>query len=305
MSCICAIKETHIDFVAGTLGGCAGTLVEHPFDTVKVLLQADREGLYKNSSLRCCRSVLRNNGIRGLYAGLSARICISGFEHALILALYRWALITFGRETADRPGVLDVVMAGSVTGALGGMLLTPFELLKCRMQSEADASTQQTMRDAARGVMRTDGVKGLFRGCSATLLREVPGTVAWLGGYEAMKAIFSSYNGGSSELSIPQTIVAGGISGVFYWSIFFPADVVKTRMQVEKASTLHKMTFFSGLRQLYSEAGVRGLYRGYSLAIIRSFPSNAVLFTVFEGVRSCALFSANRPCPHHNGPSDT
>eukprot|EP00796_Vickermania_ingenoplastis_P007086 gene7086-5021_t len=309
------MNDAKIDFLAGTLGGCAGTLVEHPFDTVKVLLQADTRNWYQSSALRCTASIYRRQGIRGLYAGLSARLCISGFEHALIFAAYGWMLTALGADM-NRPGWRDVAAGGMFTGCLSGVVLTPFELVKCRMQAEADtaaarslhhaALANQSMLSCSRDIWRRDGLVGFTRGGAATLLREIPGTAAWLAGYELMKRfftspVFASASGDGTpatahpRMALWQTVLSGGVSGVLFWTIFFPADVVKTRIQVEAhgvsagagAHGIHRSPPFAQVfMQVFREGGIRALYRGWFFTMLRSFPSNAVIFTTFEGVRS-------------------
>lgn len=308
------MNEGAINFFAGTVAGVSCTLVEHPFDTVKVLLQADHRNNYQHSSLRCTQEVLRSQGIHGLYAGLTARLCISGFEHAMMFAVYGWTLGLLGADV-NHPSVKDVLFSGAATGVCSGLCLTPFELIKCRMQVAVETSLpvtnlsnqkSLTMRRVAYDILRNEGWTGLFRGGTATMMREIPGTTAWLGGYEFMKNFFFSWNRRTLEecnndkdfsesnfkLSIWQTIFSGGVSGVLFWTVFFPADVVKTRVQVElkgkrkNSGADIRPSFFNTMRQLYLEGGIRTLYSGWSLTVIRSFPSNAVLFLTYEAVRN-------------------
>ncbi|KEG10525.1 mitochondrial carrier protein [Trypanosoma grayi] len=73
---------------------------------------------------------------------------------------------------------------------------------------------------------------------------------------------------------------AGGCSGVAFWTAFFPADVVKTRVQVDP--TFASYRFMEALRQLYLEGGIRALYCGWSLTAVRAFPSNAAIFVTYD-----------------------
>ena len=38
------LSDGTVDFIAGTVGGFAGKLIDYPFDTVKVLLQTQHVG---------------------------------------------------------------------------------------------------------------------------------------------------------------------------------------------------------------------------------------------------------------------
>lgn len=43
--------------------------------------------------------------------------------------------------------------------------------------------------DITRRILRTEGVRGLFRGLTATLARECPGNACFFGGYEFTRSI--------------------------------------------------------------------------------------------------------------------
>ena len=53
------------DFIAGTVGGFAGKVIEYPFDTIKVQMQASGDS--SRGPLSCFREVWRKDGLKGLY----------------------------------------------------------------------------------------------------------------------------------------------------------------------------------------------------------------------------------------------
>lgn len=67
-------KEAAKDIVFGSIAGIVGKFIEYPFDTVKVRLQSQPDGLppqYKGP-LDCFRQSWRADGLLGLYRGISA-----------------------------------------------------------------------------------------------------------------------------------------------------------------------------------------------------------------------------------------
>jgi ornithine carrier protein len=67
-------REALKDIVFGSFAGIVGKIIEYPFDTVKVRLQAQPGHLplrYKGP-LDCFQQSLRQDGLRGLYRGISA-----------------------------------------------------------------------------------------------------------------------------------------------------------------------------------------------------------------------------------------
>ena len=57
------------------------------------------------------------------------------------------------------------------------------ELVKCRVQVEN--SPYKGVMDCLRQTYRSDGLKGFYRGQTATLLREVPGGACYFAGVRA------------------------------------------------------------------------------------------------------------------------
>jgi solute carrier family 25 ornithine transporter 2/15 len=45
-----------------------------------------------------------------------------------------------------------------------------------------------------RNIIRTEGIQGLFRGLTTTLIRECPGYGCFFGGYELTRSILTSGN---------------------------------------------------------------------------------------------------------------
>ncbi len=87
--------------------------------------------------------------------------------------------------------------------------------------------------------------------------------------------------GTRADLKGWQNMAAGAAAGMAYWTAFFPADTVKSRMQ-SAPPELQGRGFLWWLRHLHATTGLRGLYRGWGITVSRAAPSNAVLFFVYE-----------------------
>ncbi|RNF03459.1 mitochondrial carrier protein [Trypanosoma rangeli] len=217
------------------------------------------------------------------YHGASTRLLASGFEHAVLFSFYKWTLREVGADEYH-PLAWQILLGGVGGGVASTVFLTPLELVKCHLQvANMLPPSQREFRGVthcAVKIARRGGVKTLYKGGAAMLAREVPGAAAYCGTYDKVKELLTPPGGSTAELSPCRLMFAGGCSGVAFWTVFFPADVVKTRVQLDPCFSHY--SFGKALRVLYAEGGLQALYCGWSLTALRSFPSNAAIFLTYD-----------------------
>lgn len=77
------LKQSAIDFTAGTLGGAFATYASQPLDTVKVKMQTFPH-LYKGM-VNCMIQTFRKDGmVRGLYAGTLPAVAANVGENSVL-----------------------------------------------------------------------------------------------------------------------------------------------------------------------------------------------------------------------------
>eukprot|EP00029_Vermamoeba_vermiformis_P012688 TRINITY_DN7588_c0_g1_i1.p1 TRINITY_DN7588_c0_g1~~TRINITY_DN7588_c0_g1_i1.p1 ORF type:complete len:157 (+),score=16.00 TRINITY_DN7588_c0_g1_i1:385-855(+) len=133
--------------------------------------------------------------------------------------------------------------------------------------------------DCAKKVWQASGLRGIFNGLSATLIRDVPGFGIYFGSYEYFRSVLANKDG---ELSPWRQITAGGLAGMISWGFAHPPDVVKTRVQAQSLNNMAYKGFWSACKHLYRTEGASVFARGLGPNLIRSFPSNAAIFYVYE-----------------------
>lgn len=121
----------------------------------------------------------------------------------------------------------------------------------------------------------------MFRGLTSTMAREMPGYFFFFGGYELSKQMLAAEGEDKDDLGFVKTTIAGGIGGMCLWTSIFPFDVVKSRIQIE--SSRESMT--SVLKQVLRKEGVRGLYKGLTPTLLRTFPGTGALFVAYENTK--------------------
>lgn len=169
-----------------------------------------------------------------------------------------------------------VVGAGLFTGVT--VALYPVSVVKTRLQV---GSGERSAFSVARGLLKADGIPGLYKGFGTVITGAVPARIIFLTALETTKiAAFKMVQ--PFHLSDPvEAAIANGLGGMtaslFSQAVFVPIDVVSQKLMVQGFSGHAK--YNGGLdvaRQLFKESGVRGLYRGFGLSVMTYSPSSAV-----------------------------
>jgi len=281
--------DVPIDFVAGSLGATASVYVGQPLDTLKVKMQTFPQ-LYPNLST-CFKQTLAKEGVvRGLYAGTLPSLAANVAENSILFAAYGACqkLVASSLAGGCRVEDLSVVhngLSGFLAAFWSSLALCPTELVKCRLQAMRESVTSQGKQaprigpyQLTRQILREDGVPGLFRGLTATFTREMPGYFFFFLAYEATRGLLAAPGQSKEDIGPLRTVVAGGCAGVTLWTLIFPADVVKSRLQVSGSST----PMLVMMSQIYRQEGLLALYNGLGPTVIRTFPATGALFLAYE-----------------------
>jgi ornithine carrier protein len=262
--------------------------------------------------LDCFRQSIRSDGLLGLYRGISAPLVGAALETSSLFfweSVGRESLFAAGLYEREKPLPLAALwMTGAISGAFTSLVLTPVELVKCKIQvpvhgsAEGAAKVAPSPLSVIREVWRHQGIRGFWNGQLGTLIRETGGCAAWFGSKETVTLLFRQWNARSSPRSISESItspleppplplwqqaVAGASAGMSYNFLFFPADTIKSRMQtVSVSSTAPQVKFWNEGVAIWRHYGLKGLYRGCGITVARSAPSSAFIFIIFDFLKA-------------------
>jgi len=297
------------DFVAGTLAGVALTLVGHPFDTIKVRLQTQRE-LYK-TGWDCLKKTVTKEGFLAVYKGMGGPMLTIPLVNAVVFAAYAQAkdlMHQFQKEPKPL-SLTQISIAGAYAGLINCAIVSPVELIKTRLQIQHEqTSLRRTLRsryaakpteqvvfngpvDCVRKIYQKNGLKGLYRGMTSTIYREIPGYGGQFWMYEALKRGLTREGEAVHDLGAVPLIIAGGTAGIFGWCCSYPFDYIKSQIQAEpydKRTTWRKHPllldggFWDCARQTVARGGFKALWKGFGPCAARAFPANAAGFLAYE-----------------------
>ncbi|KAI8771889.1 mitochondrial carnitine/acylcarnitine carrier protein isoform X2 [Biomphalaria glabrata] len=277
------------DFTAGGVGGVCTVVAGHPLDTVKVRLQTmpkpepGQAPMFKGT-FDCLAKTIRKEGFFGLYKGMAAPI--TG-----VAPIFAVCFLGFGigkriqqKHDDEELTYFQLFKAGMLAGVFTTVIMAPGERIKCLLQIQQEANVHDRKYkgpvDCAKKLYKEGGIRSIYRGSVATLLRDVPASGMYFTSYEWLQHVLTPAGHNRSEMSIGRTLFAGGMAGIFNWSVAIPADVLKSRLQTAPHGT------YNGLRDVLShiikEEGVTSLYKGFTPIMLRAFPANAACFLGYE-----------------------
>jgi solute carrier family 25, member 34/35 len=174
-------------FIAGGIAACGAVTATHPFETVKIRMQLQGELQDKGHQPHHYRGpvhgvsvIVRNEGLRGVYRGLGCAYIYQVLLNGCRLGFYEPMRSNLTGLLFKDPKTQSLginMFCGAASGCLGAAAGSPFFLAKTRLQSYSPflpVGTQHNYRNAWDGlsqIWKGEGVRGLYRGVGAAMIR--------------------------------------------------------------------------------------------------------------------------------------
>eukprot|EP00118_Oscarella_pearsei_P006052 m.27642 g.27642 ORF g.27642 m.27642 type:complete len:283 (+) comp30240_c0_seq1:34-882(+) len=264
------------------IGGMAGSMAAcftHPLDLVKVQLQTQQK--VEKGMVRMSIHVVKSQGFRGLYRGLSASITRQMTYTTVRFAVYELARERLVANSTDEPLFYQKVLLATLGGFFGAFAGNPADLVNVRMQNDAKLpkNLQRGYKHIFHGawcVAREEGIRALWSGVSMNIARSILMTIGQISIYDQAKQMLLVT--GYFRDNIATHLTASVISGFAATILTQPADVMKTRMMNSPNGVLFHLKHTA-------MAGPMGFYKGFVPAFIRLSPHTILLFLFVEQLR--------------------
>ena len=185
--------------------------------------------------------------------------------------------------------MLPTLAASSVASAMARLPCHPIDTIKSRLQVQgrggqlAGGSVEYTgMVSCMRGVLRQEGISGLYRGIGITLPGSVPAGCLYFTSFELANAQLKLW---APNYPITSALSAGFFAEAFSCVLWVPIDVVKERLQVQSALPANSQLYRSSQHAFVSicrKEGLSGIYRGYGATLYSYGPFSALYFGCYE-----------------------
>ncbi|XP_043477483.1 mitochondrial carrier protein Rim2 [Leptopilina heterotoma] len=180
---------------------CAGFVActtTNPIWFVKTRLQLDHHS-NRTSALECIQRIYRKSGFLGFYKGIVASyfgISETVVHFVIYEAVKAWLLthrstVTENDDSKSSRDFLEFMGAGAFSKTVASCIAYPHEVARTRLREEG--TKYRGFWQTLNTVCAEEGVRGLYRGLSTQLIRQIPNTAIMMSTYEAVVYVLSRH----------------------------------------------------------------------------------------------------------------
>ncbi|KAE8150495.1 mitochondrial carrier domain-containing protein [Aspergillus avenaceus] len=332
--------KPYAHFVAGGIGGMTAATLTSPLDVLKTRLQSDfyqsqlrslraahpapppssssltslsRSALmHFSETFQILRSIHVHEGWRALFKGLGPNLIGVVPARAINFYVYgngkRLLSEYYNYQGSQQTPVGIHLTAAAVAGIATGTATNPIWLVKTRLQLDKSNAEHRNglgrqyknSWDCIKQTVRHEGIRGLYKGLSASYLGVTESTLQWVM-YEQMKMFLARREASKhADPSYTYTtwddvelwggrICSAGLAKLIAAAATYPHEVVRTRLRQAPTVSVGDgkvVMKYTGLVQCFKtvwiEEGMVGLYGGLTPHLLRVVPSAAIMFGMYE-----------------------
>ncbi|KAF2220334.1 mitochondrial carrier protein-like protein rim2 [Elsinoe ampelina] len=324
-------------FVAGGTGGMTAAFLTSPLDVLKTRLQSDfyqsqltaarhargvpplsqlslaqTARLHVRETFQILFAIPKVEGWKALFKGLGPNLVGVVPARAINFWAYGNGKRLISQNFNDGQEAAWVhLLAAANAGIVTGTATNPIWLVKTRLQLDKataektgaglDGRKYKNALDCTLQTVRTEGIRGLYRGLTASYLGVTESTLQWVL-YEQMKGSLArrearlaasgrQLTSWDDAMSWVGKLGAAGGAKFIAALATYPHEVARTRLRqapVTTDSAGRPQLKYTGLVQcfklIWREEGMAALYGGLTPHMLRVVPSAAIMFGMYEFV---------------------
>ncbi|KAL8470759.1 hypothetical protein ACS0TY_033359 [Phlomoides rotata] len=288
-------KEIFYDATAGAAAGAIAATFVCPLDVIKTRLQVHgppdmHSGRRGSVILVSLQNIVRNEGLKGLYRGLTPTLTALLPNWAVYFTVYghlKEILHTY-EGSQDQLTISSNMVAAAGAGAATAAVTNPLWVVKTRLQTQGmrqDVVPYKNIFSALRRIAHEEGFRGWYSGLLPSLAG-VTHVAIQFPAYERMKFYLATQENKSvDQLSPWKVAFASSISKVVASVSTYPHEVVRSRLQ-EQGQVRNCELQYAGvvdcIKKIFRKEGIPGFYRGCATNLMRTTPSAVITFTSYE-----------------------
>ena len=230
---------------------------------------------YFNGTFDALLKISKVEGLGSLWSGLSPTLVLAVPTTVIYFTAYEYLKLklvqTLTQRQAENYMTAISLASGGLARTLACVIVNPLELIRTKMQSQKMAFGE--VRKALEITVKSEGKVGLWKGVSASLMRDVPFSAIYWPCYEYLRP---------SEYNFSQICVAGAVAGSVASAATNPMDVIKTRIQIQLGENGVKMSNSQVVQEIIQSHGIKGLWAGLTPRLLKVAPACAIMISSYE-----------------------
>lgn len=290
-----------VSLIAGSVSGLVSRFVIAPIDIIKIRLQLQADPMRTHGIIKTLTSIVKNEGITALWKGnVPAEVMYviyGATQFTLYSSLNKSLSHLENSNNIKLSNTTHSLIIGSTAGCLSTFISYPFDVLRTRLASNRSNKFLSVYKTTLN-IFENEGIKGFFGGLKLSMVYVAASMGLSFGSYNFFKDYLENTNIESSS---------GLLAGIFSKTIVYPMDLLRRRQQIsatsnniknDVSSTTALATTSAPAKQttkliidnsvlhmtktIYKAEGIRGFYHGLLPALIKTAPTTAVSFFIYE-----------------------
>ncbi|CAI0557152.1 unnamed protein product [Linum tenue] len=233
------------------------------------------------------QSIVKTEGLRGIYRGLSPTILAILPNWAVSIAsFFRYSF--FMRDESGQLTVGRNMIAAAGAGAATSIATNPLWVVKTRLQTQGmrpGVVPYTSIFSALRRITYEEGLRGLYSGILPSLAG-ISHVAIQFPAYEKIKSYMATRDNTTvDKLGPGKVAIASSIAKVVASVTTYPHEVIRSRLQ-EQGQVRGSEARYAGVvdcvRKVFLKEGLPGFYRGCATNLMRTTPSAVITFTSYE-----------------------
>lgn len=284
-------KSRAASALSGSLSGAFVSACVQPLDVIRTRMQADSaQGLSHVTTPKTIRRIVEGNGIRALWQGTQPtvlRLGVGAGLHFFFLESLKPFFESKDRNGDTTMGPWGAILTGGLSRAMAAVVSCPITVVKTRMEyahipgrSSLPLPKYNNTLHALQTIFKTEGMKGLYRGLTPTILSNAPFSAFYYLFYTRLQTRLQE-----NDLSPMITNLSSStIAAIGATLLTQPADVVRTRMQLNLVNSQTRATSLQVMQGIVNTQGMYGLLVGAAPRMLKRTLQTALVWTLYEEI---------------------
>eukprot|EP00794_Sanderia_malayensis_P014350 gene14350-15846_t len=283
-------------------------MVIYPPILIKTRLQLQKKKSLYKGTFDAFSKIYKYEGVRGFYKGFitSSFTILSGQIYVTSYEIIR-------TKTQGHSNFTRGLIAGGCASIAAQTITVPVDVISQKQMIQGqNAAIKETISTITKssvgqtehaskkfvgpieiisGIWKESGPRGFYRGYLASLMTYAPSSSIWWASYGMFTGLLSDFLPEETPKVFVQAM-SGPLAGITAAIFTNPLDIVRTRLQIEGGTSIIRTASL-----LYSEEGIRAVYKGLSARILSTLPTSLIIIIGYETVKRLSL--------KKNSPSDS